>query len=92
MEEEICLVIRIGNFGIDNAIQAHQNIISKKGYCWGGWWAQANEFLPKNLTIMNNLSFFARTKGIKVYFLNNEEKQLYSVKVIGLEYSPDHIK
>ena len=90
--QEICLVIRIGNFGIDNAIQAHKAIISKKGYCWGGWWAQANEFLPPNLTLMNNLNFFSRKKGITIFFLNNEEKQLYSVRVTELEYSPDHSK
>ena len=62
--QEICLVIRIGNFGIDNAIQAHKAIISEKGYCWGGWWAQANEFLPPNLTLM----FFREKRELRYFF------------------------
>ena len=90
--EDICLIIRIGNFGTTDAIQEHQAIIHRKGYAWGGWWAQAHEFLPLNRNIIDRLKVTSQKKEIQAFFLNSETDQLYSVQIANLEYSLDNKK
>ena len=88
--EDICLIIRIGNFGTTDAIQEHQAIIHRKGYAWGGWWAQAHEFLPLNRNIIDRLKVTSQKKEIQAFFLNSETDQLYSVQIANLAYSLDN--
>jgi len=87
MMEEVYLVIRIGDFGTDDAISEHQDIIDKNDYAWGGWWAQSHEYLPDNLNIINTLKVTSQEKEIVLFLLNSETNKLYRVNVGDLRYS-----
>lgn len=88
--EECSLVIKFRNLGTDDAIQEHKDIIEKRGFAWGGWWAHSDEKLPlEKIAMLQSVSL---EKNVTIFLVNSETNDIYPITVSDIKFSHERNK
>lgn len=69
------LVLRYRDLSSKNTIELHDNIITKKGFVWWGWWAKPQEKVA--LEVISKMETASKSKEhLKIYLLDSGKIEL----------------
>jgi hypothetical protein len=69
-------------------IHEHQDVITKEGYVWWGWWSKAGERIPQD--VFARLKGLAKAGSLTVYLYDSGRNLVYRAGCSDIEWKADH--